>query len=374
MTSLGGLARRCRLAGALAAAAAAGAGTAAAEPVSVNGNAGQGFVAAYRNICYVFLPWHVHEPSPSLGLATGSPPIFGAGRVIQTFAPGTDLSVGFVTGGLDGGCTARFEDLPRDLSAEVAAGGRVEIVTISESGRVERLPATVRQGDYEWVTVELDPGVRATISKGRSGSLVVAGDTPVGMLVQALPDGRTGRALRMDALVQRVERLVLAGAARTAPDDAPGAEAPAQPPAGAAAGLAGHAAGIAACSFEGVTPDSGCWALEGGDGPLLAPADALPFSIEVELAGEEAATVSGLRLRSAPGDGAWALPKTVVAEFLTGTPARPQWRQFGIADMPPSGVLELANGMAPRTRAIRLTVTSAWGEGLPVRLDGIEVR
>jgi hypothetical protein len=348
-------------------------GLASAEPVSINRNTGQGFVITYRNNCYVILPSHVHEAGPSLTLATGAPAVTGQARVIQTFMPGTDLSVAFVTGGLEGRCTASFAALPRNVDTLISEEGAVTLITVSQAGVIERLPALVRSLGYEDMTIEIEPSVTANVFKGRSGGVVLAGNTPVGMLIQAKPDGRKGRVLRMDTIVERVQRLLTAGKTRAAEATTAGPSSGADVGEGVH-GIAGIAERIAACSSEGIAPDQSCWSLEAGSGPMLAPPGDLPLVITVELVGDEARPVSRIRLTADAESEAWTVPQAVIAEYGSGTAARPSWHQFGAGDMTPFGELELVNGMAPRSRTIRLTIERSWTDGLPVRLDGIEIR
>ncbi|WP_147431247.1 hypothetical protein [Thiocapsa rosea] len=354
-----------------------------AEPVSVNRKSGQGFAVSYRNNCYVLLPQHVHGTSPSLTLATGSPPIVGEAKVIERFDPGMDLSVAFVTGGLEGRCAPQWEDLPRKIDQLISPGGQVTFVTVSEGGVINRLPAIVELVSYEYMVIDLGRDVEKSIFQGRSGSVVLAGNAPVGMIVKTgcedvieLPaesklraDGKQGCVLRMDAIVDRARRLIERGST----DVMPPPLSP-EPPESQELGLVGLAGRILTCSSEGAVPEAGCWSLEEGSGPLLiAPGD-LPFSIVVELSGADATPVSRVRLASRPSSEGQTVPKNVIVDFNAGTKKRPNWKEFRMGDMTPFGDLDLLNGMAPRTRAVRLTIVDAWADGLPLQLDRIEVR
>jgi hypothetical protein len=342
---------------------------ASAEPVSVNSPEGQGFTVAHRNNCYVLLPQHVHGGRQSLSLASGAPPVVGEGRVFQTFAPGMDLSVAFVTGGLEGRCMQRFVDLPRNVDPLIAAGGEVSFVTVWKGGRVQRVRGRVATIAYEEMTIDVEDDAPDTaMFPGRSGGVVLAGDTPVGMIVEAVGT-RQAVALRMDAIVLRIERL-LAGGIGSDPATEP-ATAPAAAP---DAGIAGLADAISRCSAEPLTPEASCWALAAGSGPLLVPAGTLPFSLDLRLNGGAAVPVGRVRMRTDPDEGTWTAPKSVIVERNAGTPERPFWISYGRADMSPFGELELAHGAAPRTAALRITVLDVWDPSLPLRLDRIEVR
>ena len=271
-----------RLAAAMATTLILPAAAAKAEPVSINRNRGQGFAVSHNGNCYVILPAHVHGRGTALTLSTGSPPIVGAASVFQSFMPGMDLSVAYVSGGLDGRCGDRFADLPRNIDPLIGPGGAVSFVRVSAAGQIERVPARVTSLLYETMEIEVAEGETATVFRGTSGAFVFAGDTPVGMIIRA-PDDRHAEVLRIDAIAARLDRL-LAGGIGAAPEE-PVAEAPSQSEGGI--GLSGLAAGITRCSAEPATPETSCWAMAEGSSPLIVPADSVPFVIEIDLAGEE---------------------------------------------------------------------------------------
>lgn len=343
-------------------------GAAQAEPVSINRNKGQGFVVSHQGNCYVILPEHVHGKGRALTLSTGSPPVVGEASVFHSFAPGMDLSVAWVSGGLEGRCMDRFADLPRNIDSLIGPGGALTYVRVSAAGAVERVAARVVSMLYETMEIEVDETSDATVFRGTSGSFVFAGDTPVGMIVRA-PDDRRAEVLRIDAIAGRLDRLLAGGigGAQAKPGE--------QPPAAAVAegsGLGGKAAGITRCSAEPVSPDNGCWAMASGAAPLIVPPGSVPLVIEIDLAGDVASAVSLVRVRSDVGEGGASPPKTVLVERTTGGD-RPAWLSFGRGDMSPLGSLEVRHGAAPRARAVRLTVLSSWNPELPLRIDGIEI-
>jgi hypothetical protein len=357
-----------RLAAAMATTLILPAAAAKAEPVSINRNRGQGFAVSHNGNCYVILPAHVHGRGTALTLSTGSPPIVGAASVFQSFMPGMDLSVAYVSGGLDGRCGDRFADLPRNIDPLIGPGGAVSFVRVSAAGQIERVPARVTSLLYETMEIEVAEGETATVFRGTSGAFVFAGDTPVGMIIRA-PDDRHAEVLRIDAIAARLDRL-LAGGIGAAPEE-PVAAAPSQSEGGI--GLSGLAAGITRCSAEPATPETSCWAMAEGSSPLIVPADSVPFVIEIDLAGEESVPVSVVTMKSDAAAGDTTTPRTVLVERTTAAGDRPAWRSYGRGDMSPLGSLEVRHGAAPRAGAIRITVLSVWKSGLPLRIDAIGI-
>lgn len=323
--------------------AAAVSGPAQAESVSINRNKGQGFAVSHQGNCYVILPEHVHGKGRALTLSTGSPPVVGEASVFHSFAPGMDLSVAYVTGGLEGRCKDRFADLPRNIDGLIGPNGAVTYVRVSAAGAVERVVARVISMLYETMEVEVAEASDATVFRGTSGAFVFAGDTPVGMIVRA-PDDRHAEVLRIDAIVGRLQRLLAGGigGAQANPGEEPPATVVAQE-----SGLGGKAAAITRCSAEPVSPDNGCWAMASGAAPLIVPPGSVPLVIEIELDGDVASPVSLIRIRSDVNEGAATPPKTVLVERTAGGD-RPAWLSFGRGDMSPLGSLELRHGAAPR--------------------------
>ncbi len=346
-----------------------------AEPVSVNRNSGQGFVVTHRGNCYVILPHHVHGDRLSLSLSAGAPPVIGQAWVFEMFAPGTDLSIGIVTGGMEGRCTDAFAELPQEIDALVSADGAVSVVVVSDTGVVRRMPGHVGDLSYETMLVDLEASDTGTgIARGTSGALVFAGDTAVGMVVRAFGRQRA-EALRMDAIVSRLDRL-LEGALdpiEVVPTPVGTADGTGS---GAALGIVGLATAIAACSAEPVTPEASCWSMASGVGPLLVPPETLPLVIEIEVGGGDVTAVRSVRLRAGVDGDSATIPQTVLVErqVRTGTGGQSSWLSFGRGDMSPLGTLRVDNGAAPRTRALRLTILDAWAPALPMRLDSIEIR
>ncbi|WP_306120789.1 MULTISPECIES: hypothetical protein [unclassified Roseitalea] len=336
---------------------------AATEPVSVNSPAGQGFAVTHNTICYVILPEHVHLGTTELSLSAGSPPVRGAGRVFQSFLPSMDLSVAVVTGGLTERCRTRFEDLPRDIVDLISLGGETSFVTVSGAGQIERVQGHIDLITYEMMEIEIaDEGDR--LFGGRSGGIVTAGGEPVGMIIEAITD-RRARALRMDAIVARLDRLLAnRGEAPPAPADRTEAD--------TTIGLFGKAGDIAACSAGPVRPEASCWAMRDGAHPLLVAPDDLPLQIELRLeGGTQSIRRVEMRAVRAPGS---TVPRSVIVERRAGSPDRPSWLSFGRADMTPFGELTLAHGAGLRTGALRITIVDSWQAGKAVRLDSIAVR
>ena len=332
-----------------------------AEPLAINGSAGQGFAFHHNGNCFVILPQHVHGDTTTLNLSAGSPAQAGAADVIMSFL-GMDLSIAFMTGGLGDRCDIDYEDFPSNVDDVISLGGEVTLVTVSASGRIDRIRARVSSIGYEALTVALEPGF--DVHQGRSGSIILAGSTPIGMLIEA-PSTGEGYALRIDAIVERIDRLL--GRQVEPPGDG-------RPNPSGQAGLQGIAAGIAGCSSISALPENNCWSLETGTAALLIDGHTLPFSIDIDLNSSAGGLVSEVRLWSADSKAGTILPKSVIVLRGAGPRERPSWLPFGNGDMSPRGELTVRHSGGIRTQAIRITILDGWGQHGPIRLDGIDIR
>jgi len=339
-----------------------------AEPVSVNSPAGQGFAFNHNGNCFIMLPAHVHDSGTALNLSAGSPATVGAADVMHSFA-GMDLSIASVTGGLVDRCAYEFDSFPLNVDEVVSLGGRITLVNVSETGRVDRLRGQIESIGYDALTFELEDGV--SIYQGRSGSIVLAGETPIAMLVEALDDGQ-GYALRMDTIRERIGRLIDHRASINVQTET----AISGPRSNdMRSGLSGLGAFLTACSDVTVAPESNCWAFAKGDAPLLIDSKSLPFTIDVRLSNEGAV----LRQAILQADAAAAdstTPKSVIVLRATGSQDRPGWSTFGRGDMSPQGFFSAQNGDGVRTRGVQIVILDGWfiNGDEPIRLDGIELR
>lgn len=331
------------------------AGPVLADPVAVNRGAGQGMSFSHRGNCFLVLPDHVSPLIPSLTLSAGVPPVTGEARIMHRFAE-LDLAVAHVARGLEGRCETAFASLPKRTDA-LLDRDRLTLVYVGAEGLVLREPVELAEVLYDTLVVRAAGAL--DFRQSRSGAFLFAGEAPVAMVLEA-PDTRSATALRMDTIAERIGRLI---------------DAPVPVPVGPAPVAGGAIAfRVTGCSPEPASPEAPCSNLESSAGPVLMPAGGpVMIGLDFPEAGNDALTVTAVRLEAVPGEG-HSVPKAVRVEIDSSSDGPPRWRSFAGRDMAPDGSFEVEVGGGQRARRMRILVNSGWTEGLPLRLDGVSIR
>lgn len=336
--------------------------SALAEVVAVNRGTGQGFVFQRRNICYLVLPHHVSGRGLNLTLSAGAPPVVGAARIFKRFED-IDLAVAVVDGDFQGRCSARYEDLPRRVDIQLGSGSPLTLVRVEASGLVRREPVSVREILYEHILVEPLDGTDG-IYQGTSGAFLFSGSQPVAMMLSARPDG-AGIALRLDAILDRINRLLDGGVGGNDPTFRPAEQ---QSP-----GFEGLSFRVDYCSPEPLDPDHGCAALETQDGYVLLPAGRSIFVLELD--GDEDKDLKTVIIGANWQEGAeYTVPRALIIEADSSTAGSLRWRRFAAGDMTPFGTFSHESGAGQKARRLRIHILNSWDAMLPMRLDQVTLR
>ncbi|MDO8863132.1 hypothetical protein Q6D67_15605 [Haliea sp. E1-2-M8] len=335
-----------------------------AESVAVNRGEGQGYVVTHRNNCYLILPDHVLGRSPTLSLSAGAPSVAGEAQVFQRF-PGIDLAIAFVRDDLQGRCSTPFRSLPRSSDILLATQGELSLVRVEASGIVTRTPVMIAEILYEQIEVRTNIS-GSELGRGTSGAFVFAGDVPVAMMIEAR-SAELGTALRIDAIVARIGRLLDGGPSMADPSVREGApSAPSGP---------GHLPfRITACSPEVADPTFVCSGLETGAGPVVMPAGAqVVIEVEFERADQSSSVIRTVSLTShAAETEEQAVPRAIVVEVDSSSGAQRRWRHLGSGDMSPFGEFKVNLGTGQLARRARILIVSSWQPDRPLRLDRVE--
>lgn len=354
------------------------------EPVAINRGDGQGYAVDHRNNCYILLPVHVLGRSNNLTLSAGAPPVVGEARVFQRFnIDDMDLAVAVVSGTLQGRCDSRFSDLPRRIDELLGNARPLSLVRVAPSGIVTREPVEVTEVLYETLRIRTVADTR-DLTAGSSGSFLFSDDIPVAMLTDAIDPGN-GIALRMDAIVSRISRLLEGGPTvgdRADPigSDRRGRAVDRQSDAVSRESTESIALRVVACQPEPVDPDFACGRLVEAEGAMLMPAgQPIRVDMEIEWPQNASRSIRSVSLRSVvDGAGAYAVPKSVLIEIDSSTGETRRWRPFAAGDMSPLGEFDAAPGVGQFAERLRLHITSSWSDhldhNLPTRLDRVTVR
>lgn len=334
---------------------------AAAQSVGLMHGAGQGLMFSFRGNCYAIMPDHILGGEFDLSLDAGTADK-GSGRVFRSLAPGLDLAIGHIDDTFNGHCQQRFEDLPARTDAILERQRDVDIVRVYGTGGITREPATVRSFDSDYLVIELDPKA-SLLFQGTSGAMVYAGDTPIAMAVEAI-DSTHAKALRMDAILERITRIL------------DGREAVPPEPVRSALPEGAVPYRLANCSGEPLDPAKSCAALAAGTGPAVFPAGTRGLAIELDLtdAAGGARKVRGIDLVSRPVEAVETAPRKVTVTISPSGETRGLWTTLGAGDMAVTGRFSAEKAQPQNARRLRVVVTDAWDENLPVRIDSLTLR
>ncbi|NGP53773.1 hypothetical protein [Thioalkalivibrio sp. XN8] len=331
---------------------------------------GQAWLMHSGGRCFAVLPFHVAQETsvPSL-LREGPRGLRGEG--VEVVDLGDDAAVAVLAGGIGQDCGYSVGSIPRSVERRLRDGGLGTLRSVNGDGTLGRLAVTVVDDDGAGLLRVLPTVEGERIRKGHSGSLLLLGDQPVGMLLSVSARSGVGTVIRTDALMAKVDAFVRGGVAAPAPAVA---SSPAQGPAAAGA----------------IAPASGAWQVTGwsvdptGSGHIAArltsggsegfwAARVPQWPAAVELGGPDAVRiVRGVEFIAGEAGDSPALPARV--QVMTSVNAeRPAWRAVT------SGTLEYVDGVARleflpvRARLLRLEIYATRGAPAEVALGRVRI-
>lgn len=281
---------------------------------------GQAWLLRYGERCLAVTPEHVLTEA-------GRPGLRGEGgkergELDTVTGLGADRAFGTVAGGLATRCGPPVATISRNVTHLLKGGAIGALRSLNGDGTVARLAVVVVDDDGEGMLRVLPTGDGARIRKGQSGSLLLIGDVPVGMLLSVNTRSGVGNVVRVDALVSALEAHL-----RSEPV-APlsGATGPGTRP---AAGPEGSWA-IARWSVDPVSSASSARNLLLPDPGQLWHARVPSWPVELELH-RSAGTgpLAGFDVVAAPSELADARPRRVEI-VVTPSAASSRWRPLGV--------------------------------------------
>jgi hypothetical protein len=326
------------------------------------GEHGQALLLSRLGACYAVTPAHVMGDdlfATLVGASLAAPQ--GDADLLQAF--GYDLALLRTTGAITAQCGGRLRDIPQ-LDSVLARASTGVVSSVNPDGSVTRRNVTIN--DVGLVNVRLRPRNESDqLFKGLSGSLVLAGEQPIGILMRVDPESGEGTALRYDRALETLRPFFAAPGATAAKPEA------------AAPSASGHEAGLAAevASWSSPPLDAAHRAanlVDASDEPTvwLARADAFPIEIVIALPGERAHAVNAVRLVGEGVDPADRLPK----DFEVLVRGGGGWISVASATYFRNDADRLVQFAPTRAREIMLRVYSNWGDADAVGLSGFEVQ
>jgi hypothetical protein len=242
---------------------------------------GQAFLARYGDTCVALLPTHVaQEAGVPAFLGEGDGALGEAESVVDL---GEDLGVARVSGNLAQDCGSSMSTISRAIDNLVTNQGLAALRMVNSEATLANLSVVVVDNDGRQFLRVRPTHAKAQIRKGNSGSLLMVGDRPVGMLLSVSAKHGVGTVLRLDALLERVEtHLARQRGQGPAADRAGGRQAVTDL---AAAENGGHIDGWNTLPVDSAHRPANL--IAGGEAPpWRARVDQWPAQVELDLAGD----------------------------------------------------------------------------------------
>ncbi len=330
---------------------------------------GQAYLAHYGSRCIAVLPTHVVEESGDVAafLREGQAGLLGESTAFADL--GDDVSVADIAGGITGDCGYSTMAVSRAVSSRIRANAVASIRSVNGDGSIAQLSVTIVDDDGRtFLRVQPTNDVNQ-LRKGQSGSLLMSGDTPIGMLLSVNARFGVGKVIRFDRMFDKIDDFVAgnSGSSAVSASTLPGATMPpSEPRAGADGAITSWSAMPVDAQHRAsnlvTTDDSPEW---------IAQVDRWPVVIEMDVAGERVA-ISGVELDATGVADTGMLPATVEL-MVSATESRRRWRSVA------SGPVSYADGIAriaiapSWARHVRLVISATADGGSTVALRRLRV-
>ncbi|MGI9328831.1 MAG: discoidin domain-containing protein [Pseudomonadales bacterium] len=170
---------------------------------------GQGYLTHYADTCYLLLPTHVATESGNAAalLGEGSPPTLGE---TSGFADlGDDVTLAKVSGALTRDCGFGASAISRAVGSLIEANGLATVRAVNGDGTVAQLAVTIFDDDGS-IFLRVQPtNNQNQLRKGQSGSLLMSGRTPIGMLLSVDARHGVGKVIRLDAMLRKFDKHMI---------------------------------------------------------------------------------------------------------------------------------------------------------------------
>jgi hypothetical protein len=170
---------------------------------------GQAFLISHGGLCFAVTPKHVLEIANGiLGGSARLTPEGAGGQTIGAIRWGEtpfDAVVLETEGTPPSGCGPPIRSWRPPVREALAGAMTASLRFISPDGGIRALPLVIRATTFTEIRFEAIDN--ALIQQGLSGSLVMVGETAVGMLVRA-PGESLGAALRLDQVLASVREML----------------------------------------------------------------------------------------------------------------------------------------------------------------------
>lgn len=330
---------------------------------------GQAWLMHSAGRCFAVLPFHVAQETTVPSLLREGPRGL-RGEAVEVVDLGDDAAIAALSGGISQDCGYSIGSIPRSVDRRLRDGGLGTLRSVNGDGTLGRLAVTVVDDDGAGLLRVMPTMEGERIRKGHSGSLLLLGDQPVGMLLSVHARSGVGTVMRTDALLAKVDGFVRGGMAA-----APAASAAADASASVPAALTASASGwqVSGWNVDPLGSEHIAALLTSGGTEGYWAARVPRWPAAVELGGPDAVRiVRGVEFVAGEAGDSAALPARV--QVMTSVNAeRPAWRAVG------SGALEFVDGVArleflpTRARMVRVEIYDTRGAPAEVALGRLRV-
>lgn len=333
---------------------------------------GLGYLTHYDGTCYLLLPKHVAEEAGGTAALLGEGPRSLLGETAEIADLGDDVALAVVRGGLTGRCGFGAMSISRAVDRTIRDNGLATVRSVNGDGSIAQLAVSLFDDDGERFLRIQPTNSDNQLRKGQSGSLLVAGDKPVGMLLSVNARHGVGKVIRLDAMLAKFDAHVRKRDQSQHSAATPSADPAAAIPVSGPQTVAGQPLQLLSWNTVAASESErplNLLALDNRPG-WRADVSAWPVILEFGLGGERVA-IRGLRMEGGASPPAtW--PGTVEL-FISATQGRDRWRSaFGGGLTYDEGVAEIS--LAPTwARKLRLVISASNGDSSQVTLSRIRV-
>lgn len=330
---------------------------------------GQAYLSHYGARCVAVLPTHVVDEAGDVAafLREGSDGLLGESSTFANLED--DVSIADLAGGITGECGYSTLAVSRAVGSRIKANAIASIRSVNGDGSIAQLSVAIVDDDgHTFLRVQPTNDVNQ-LRKGLSGSLLMSGDTPIGMLLSVNARFGVGKVIRFDKMFDKIDTFLAGGDSNTT-NGAPATRSAATATTATPARTSGAITSWSAMPIDAqhrasnlvATDDSSEW---------IAEIDAWPVVIEMDVPGDRVA-IAGVELDGTGIADAGTLPATVEL-MVSATESGRRWRSvWGGAVTYSDGVARIQ--VAPSwARHVRLVISATIGGGDTVSLRRLRV-
>ena len=328
---------------------------------------GQAYLSHYGGRCLAILPTHVVKESGNVAafLREGQKGLLGESTAFADL--GDDVSVADIAGGITGDCGYSTMAVSRAVGSRIRANAIASIRSVNGDGSIAQLSVAIIDDDGQTFLRVQPTNEINQLRKGLSGSLLMSGDTPIGMLLSVNARFGVGKVIRLDRMFSKIDAFVTDSRVGSSEQQVVAATTPQSTPVATADGAitswsamplnAEHRA-----SNLVATDDSPEW---------IANVEQWPVVIEMDVAGDRVA-ISGIELDGSGIDDSGSLPATIEL-MVSATETGRRWRSVA------GGSVSYTDGIARVSiapswaRQVRLVISAAANGGDTVALKRLRV-